>query len=73
MVSVDVKQYRSMLTHWSQLVSNMSTDIRGHHLKEDYITNKQGGQSAFSVSPLGRAAACARLVSVVYIPVGLVL
>ena len=30
LVSVDVKQYRTMLTHWSQLVPNMSTDIRGH-------------------------------------------
>ena len=30
MVSVDVKQYRTMLTHWYQLVPNMSTDIRGH-------------------------------------------
>ena len=29
-VSVDVKQYWTMLTHWSQLVPNMSTDIRGH-------------------------------------------
>ena len=27
MVSVDVKQYLTMLTHWSQLVPNMSTDI----------------------------------------------
>ena len=30
MVSLDVKQYWTMLTHWSQLVPNMSTDIRGH-------------------------------------------
>ena len=31
LVSVDVKQYRNLLTHWSQLVpNNMSTDIRGH-------------------------------------------
>ena len=30
MVSVDVQQYWSMLTHWSQFVPNMSTDIRGH-------------------------------------------
>ena len=30
MVSVDVKQYWTMLTHWSELVPNMSTDIRGH-------------------------------------------
>ena len=29
-VSVDVKLYRTVLTHWSQLVPNMSTDIRGH-------------------------------------------
>ena len=29
-VSVDVKQYWTMLTHWSQLVPNMSTDIQGH-------------------------------------------
>ena len=29
-VSVDVKQYWTILTHWSQLVSNMSADIRGH-------------------------------------------
>ena len=30
MVSVDVKQYWTMLRHWSQLVPNMSTDIWGH-------------------------------------------
>ena len=30
MVSVDAKQYRTMLTHWSQLVPNVSADIRGH-------------------------------------------
>ena len=30
MVSVDVKLYRTVLTHWSQLVPNMSSDIRGH-------------------------------------------
>ena len=30
LVSVDVKQYRTMFTHWSQLVPNVSTDIRGH-------------------------------------------
>ena len=30
LVSVDVKQYWTMPTHWSQLVPNMSTDIRGH-------------------------------------------
>ena len=30
MVAVDVKQYWIMLTRWSQLVPNMSTDIRGH-------------------------------------------
>ena len=30
MVSVDLKQYWTILTHWSQLVSNMSADIRGH-------------------------------------------
>ena len=30
MVSVDVKLYRTMLRHWSQLAPNMSTDIRGH-------------------------------------------
>ena len=29
-VSVDVKQHWTMLTHWSQVVPNMSTDIRGH-------------------------------------------
>ena len=28
-VSVDVKQYWTMLTHWSQLAPNMSADIRG--------------------------------------------
>ena len=27
MVSVDVKQHRTMLTHWSQFVPNMSVDI----------------------------------------------
>ena len=30
MVSVDVKLYWTMLTHWSPFVPNMSTDIRGH-------------------------------------------
>ena len=30
MVSVDVKQYWTVLRHWSQFVPNMSTDIRGH-------------------------------------------
>ena len=30
MVSVDVKQYWTTLTHWSQFVPNMSSDIRGH-------------------------------------------
>ena len=30
MVSVDVKHYWTMLTHGSQLVPNMSNDIRGH-------------------------------------------
>ena len=34
-VSVDVKQHRTVLRHWSQFVPNMSTDIRGqealHH------------------------------------------
>ena len=30
LVSVDVKLYWTMLTHWSQLVPNMSTDIQGH-------------------------------------------
>ena len=30
MVSVDVKQYLTMLRHWSQLVPNVSTDIQGH-------------------------------------------
>ena len=30
MVSVDVMQHWTILTHWSQLVPNMSTDIRGH-------------------------------------------
>ena len=30
LVSVDVKQYCTILRHWSQLVPNMSTDIRGH-------------------------------------------
>ena len=30
MVSVDVKQHWTMLRHWSQFVTNMSTDIRGH-------------------------------------------
>ena len=29
-VSVDVKQHRTVLRHWSQFVPNMSTDIRGH-------------------------------------------
>ena len=29
-VSVDVKQHRTMLRHWSQFVPNMSTDIRGY-------------------------------------------
>ena len=30
LVSMDVKLYRTMLRHWSQLDPNMSTDIRGH-------------------------------------------
>ena len=30
LASVDVKIYRTMLRHWSQLVPNMSADIRGH-------------------------------------------
>ena len=30
LVSVDIKLYWTMLRHWSQLVPNMSTDIRGH-------------------------------------------
>ena len=30
LVSVDVKLYWTMLRHWSQLVPNLSTDIRGH-------------------------------------------
>ena len=30
MVSVDVRLYWTMLQHWSQLVPNMSIDIRGH-------------------------------------------
>ena len=30
MVSVDIKQYWTRLTNWSQLVPNMSTDIPGH-------------------------------------------
>ena len=29
-VSVDVKQHWTVLRHWSQFVSNMSSDIRGH-------------------------------------------
>ena len=29
-VSVDVKQYWTTLMHWSRLVPNMSSDIRGH-------------------------------------------
>ena len=31
MVSVDVKQHRTVLRHWSQFVPNMSTDIRAAH------------------------------------------
>ena len=30
--SVDVKQHCTMLRHWSQLVPNLSTDIRGHEV-----------------------------------------
>ena len=30
LVSVDVKNYCTVLRHWSQLVPNMSTNIRGH-------------------------------------------
>ena len=30
LVSVDVKLQLTMLRHWSQLVPNVSTDIRGH-------------------------------------------
>ena len=35
-VSVDVKQQRTMLRHWSQFVPNMSTDIRGHEALHHY-------------------------------------
>ena len=31
LVSVDVKNYWTVLRHWSQLVPNMSTDIWGHY------------------------------------------
>ena len=31
-VSVDVKQYWTVLRHWSQFVLNMSTDIWGHEV-----------------------------------------
>ena len=30
LVSVDLKNYQTVLRHWSQLVPNMSTDIWGH-------------------------------------------
>ena len=30
LVSVDVKIYCTVVRHWSQLVPNMSSDIRGH-------------------------------------------
>ena len=52
MVSVDVKQYWTVLRHWSQFVPNMSTDIRGHeallhHLSvrcyHDVKPERQGG------------------------------
>ena len=33
MVSVDIKQHWTMLRHWSQLVPNMSTDVRGHEAR----------------------------------------
>ena len=35
-VSADVKQHWTMLTHWSQFVPNMSTDIRGHEALHDH-------------------------------------
>ena len=38
MVSVNVKQYWTMLRHWSQFVpNNMSTDIRGHEARLHHI------------------------------------
>ena len=37
LVSVDVKLYQTVLRHWSQLVPNMSTDIRGQHYLPDEV------------------------------------
>ena len=59
MVSVDVKHHLTMLTHWSQFIPNMSTDIRGHkallHHQEEKMIRVQelcesrGGRPGLSV------------------------
>ena len=38
MVSVVVKQHVTMLTHWSQFVPNMSTDLRGHEALRHHLS-----------------------------------
>ena len=37
MISVDVKQHRTMLTQWSRLVPDMSADIRGHQATQQQL------------------------------------
>ena len=60
-VSVDVKQHRTMHTHWSQFVPHMSTDIRGqealhhHHLSFPDYPVKNMPQSADDLSSRSRA------------------
>ena len=36
---VDVKQHRTMPTHWSQFVPNISTDNRGHDALHHHCTD----------------------------------
>ena len=56
MVSVDVKQYWTVLWHWSQFVRNMSTDIRGH---EALLHQRQSDQIYYSsVSELAQQWNC---------------
>jgi len=40
MVSVDVQQHWTMLMHWSQLVTNMSTDIWWHYATQQQQLHK---------------------------------
>ena len=53
MVSVDVKLYWTMLTHWSQLVPNMSSDNPGHK------ASPEGRQQILSVHARRPCHVCA--------------